>query len=305
MKEDYVKRFLTKDGNTRISIYREEYPENPRGTTDEPFHCEDWSRNYSIMTKNERETKSNDALGLIRYMLERYGNTKEIVKVLRENAKAEKHGEDDDALVYDASRHEWILKSWIARWTDYSGEIHGNCWSEEVSWEIKLKDLDASDIVPYLSDDMIEEFSDEKYFTDGIKIGSYTFDYYGGISFSDSFSTDSEGICWLEKDEFMNYSGCEEERWNSKTLTEIEWLCDEIEAWAENEVYGFVVEEKHRFKLHKEYIDENREDEDTEDEEWEETDSCWGFYGDLYKEENLKWILGSAGFKIEELDEVA
>ena len=303
MAQDYAKRFLTKDGNTRISIYREEYPENPRDMTDEPLHCEDWSRGYSIMNKHEQETKSNDALGLIRYMLDRYGNTKEIINILRENAKADKHEEDDNALVYDASRHEWILKCWIGGWRDYSGEMHGNCWSEEVSWACKLMNLEASDIVPYLSDGMIDIFADERFLTDGVKIGSYSFGYYGGISFSDSFSVDSEGICWLEKDKFLKYSGCKEEYWNSKTLTEVEWLCDEIEAWADNEVYGFVVEKKHRFKLHKEYIDEDKEDEDTEDEEWEETDSCWGFYGELDK--SLERILGSAGFKIDKLEEVA
>ena len=303
MSNELVKRFVTKDGKQRISIYQQDYSENPRHTTDEPLHCEDWSRDYSIMTKQEKETNSENACKWIRYMLERYGNTKEIVKVLRENAKAEKHEEDDDALVYDASRHEWILKSWIARWTDYSGEIHGNCWSEEVSWEIKLKDLDASDIVPYLSDDMIEEFSDEKYFTDGIKIMSYRFGYYGDISFYHEFSTDSEGICWLEKDEFLEYSGNSEDYWK-KDFKDIEFLLEELEAWSDDEVYGFVVEKRHRFKLHKSYIDEDMEDEWTEDEEWEEVDSCWGFYGDINNKDNLINILDCAGYKLEELDEV-
>ena len=283
MANDLVKRFIKKDGSQRISFYRDEYAGNPRDMTDEPFHCEDWERDFSIMNKQERDTKSSSACYLIRYFLERYGNTKEIVKVLRENAKTEKHEEDDNALVYDASRHEWILKCWIARWTDYSGEIHGNCWSEEVSWEIKLKDLDASDIVPYLSDGMVAEFADEKYFTDGIKIGSYTFDYYGGVSFSDSFSTDSEGICWLEKDEFLKYSGNSEEYWKSKSLTEIEFLCEELKAWSKDEVYGFVVEDKITTKIHKEYTNVDKDDEDYEGEEWEESVSCWGFYGELDK----------------------
>lgn len=301
MERDLVKRMVKKDGSQRISFYRDEYAENPRDMTDEPLHCEDWSRNYSIMTKNERNTKSHDALGWIRYMLERYGNTKEIVKVLRDNAKAEKHEEDDDALVYDASRHEWILKCWIARWTDYSGEIHGNCWSEEVSLACKLKNLEASDIVPYLSDGMIDIFADEKYFTDGIKIGSYTFGYYGSISFNDSFGTDSEGICWLEKDEFLKYSGCKEEYWNSKTMTEIEFLCDEIEAWADNDVYGFVVEDCIKSTVHKEYTNVNKEDEDYEEEEWEESDSCWGYYGDI--DEVKVSMFDQAGLDINEFEE--
>ena len=305
MEQNYVKRFLTKDGNERVTIYQEEYAENPRDMTDEPLHCEDWSRDYTIMNKNERESKSHDALGLIRYLLERYGNTKAIIEILRNNAKAEKHEEDDDALVYDASRHEWILKCWIGGWRDYSGEMHGNCWSEEVSWACKLKNLEASDIVPYLSDGMIDIFADERFLTDGIKIGSYSFGYHGGISFCDSFSVDSEGICWLEKDEFLKYSGCKEEYWKDKTLREIEFLLNELEAWGDNDVYGFVVEKRRRFKLHKEYIDEDIEDEDYEDEEWDETDSCWGYYGDIWKKENLENIISEAGFKLEELDEVA
>ena len=301
MERDLVKRFIKKDGSQRISFYRDEYAGNPRDMTDEPLHCEDWLRNYSIMNKQEGETKSDNACKWIRYMLERYGNTKEIVKVLRENAKAEKHEEDDDALVYDASRHEWILKSWIGGWRDYSGEMHGNCWSEEVSWACKLKDLDASDIVPYLSDDMIEEFSDEKYFTDGIKIGSYTFDYYGGISFSDSFSTDSEGICWLEKDEFLKYSGCKEEYWREKTLDEIEWLLDELKAWGDNEVYGFVVEDCIKSIINKRYTNVNKDDEEYEEVEWEETDSCWGFYGKLDK--MISYMFDYTSLKQEDFEE--
>ena len=233
------------------------------------------------MDKHERETKSENACKWIRYMLERYGNTKEIVKVLRDNAKADKHEEDDNALVYDESRHEWILKYWIGGWRDYSGEMHGNCWCEEASWAIKLKDLDASDIVPYLSDDMIEEFSDEKYFTDDIKMMSYSFGYYGEIYFDRGFSTDSEGICWLEKDEFLKYSGHKEDYWKDKSLDEIEWLLDELEAWSEHEVYGFVVEDCIKSRVHKEYMNSDKDEEDYEETEWEESDSCWGFYGEL------------------------
>ena len=202
MANELVKRMVKKDGSQRISFYREEYAGNPRDMTDEPLHCEDWSRDYSIMNKQERETRSENACKWIRYMLERYGNTKEIFKVLFENAKSDKHNEGDNALMYDKSRHEWILNYWNEPWKDYNGEIHGNCWSEEVSFCCKIKNLTVWDIASYLSDEQIDVFADEKYFTDGIKIGSYSFGYYGSISFSDTFSTDSEGICWLEKDEF-------------------------------------------------------------------------------------------------------
>ena len=51
MERDLVKRMVKKDGSQRISFYREEYAENPRDMWDFPLHCEDWSRDYSIMNK--------------------------------------------------------------------------------------------------------------------------------------------------------------------------------------------------------------------------------------------------------------
>ena len=301
MERDLVKRMVKKDGSQRISFYREDYAENPRDMTDEPLHCEDWSRDHSIMNRQERETKSENACKWIRYMIERYGNTKAIVEVLRENAKSDKHDEGDNSLVYDKSRHEWILNYWNEPWKDYNGAIHGNCWSEEVSFCCKLKNLTAWDVASYLSDEQVDAFADKKYFTDGIKMMSYSFGYYGGISFDNEFSTDSEGICWLEKDEFLKYSGHKEEYWNGKTLDEIEWLLDELKAWSDNEVYGFVVEDCIKSKVHKEYTNVDKEDEDYEEEEWEESDSCWGYYGDI--DEVKVSMFDQAGLDINEFEE--
>ena len=303
MANDLVKRFIKKDGSQRISFYREDYAENPRDMTDEPLHCEDWSRDYSIMTKKERENESSDACKLIRHLLERYGNTKEIIALLKTNAKEERHKEEDNALMYDKSRHEWILGYWIEPWKDYNGAIHGNEWSEEVSFCAKLKDLTAWDLVSYLSDKTIEELCDSKYWTDGVKIMSYGFGYYGDISFYHDFSTDSEGICWLEKDEFLKYSGCSEEYWNDKSLDEIEFLLDELEAWSNNEVYGFVVEDCIKSVIHKEYTNSDRDDECYEHEDWEESDSCWGFYGHFDKMQDE--MFDQACIDINEFEEVS
>ena len=99
----------------------------------------------------------------------------------------------------------------------------------------------------------------------------------------------------------MKYSGCNEEYWKDKTLKEIEFLCDELEAWGDNEVYGFVVEKAIRTQVMKTYLNGEREDESYIETEWEETDSCWGFYGEL--EKSLEWILNEAGFKNEDLTE--
>ena len=289
---DYVKRFVKKDGSQRVTIYGEDYAVNPRNTTDEPLHCEDWSREFSIMNKQEREIRYASACEWIRYMLERYGNTKAIFEVLRENASKSEHNEGDNALVYDKGRREWIIYYWNERWTDSYGEIHGNCWSEEASFCCKLKDITAWNVVSYLSDEQIEVFADEKYFTDGIKMMSYRLGYCGEITFSEGVNTESEGICWLEKDEFIKYSGCDEDYWKSKSLKEIEFLIEELIAWSRNEVYGFELEECIKSKIHKEYTNIDKEAEDYEEEEWKEVDSCWGFYGKLDK--ILEYMLSEA-----------
>lgn len=301
MANDLVKRFIKKDGSQRISFFRDEYAENPRCNTDEPLHCEDWSRDYSIMNKSERETKSKNAAELIRYLLARYGDNKKIVKLLKDNYKSEKHDAYDNAISYDRSRREWIVWSWQPTWKDYQGNVYEAHWSEEWAFCINIYDVDIYNIADVLSDEQIDKLCNEKYWTDGIKIMSYSFGYNGKISFCHEFSTDSEGICWLEKDEFLKYSGCDEEYWNGKTLKEIEWLTDELEAWGDNDVYGFVVEDCIRSKVHKEYTNVDKDDEEYEEEEWEESDSCWGYYGDI--DEVKVSMFDQAGLDINEFEE--
>lgn len=300
MKRDLVKRFIKKDGSQRISFYCDEYADNPRCMTDEPLHCEDWSRQYSIM-KDERKTKSEDAGKLIRYLLARYGDNKKIIKALKDNYKSEKHDAYDNALSYDRSRREWIVWSWQPSWKDYQGNVYEAHWEEEWTFSTNIYDVDIYNIADVLSDEQIDTLCNEKYWTDGIKIISYGFGYNGEISFDREFSTDSEGICWLEKDEFLKYSGNNEEYWNGKNLDEIEWLLEELKAWGNNEVYGFVVENCIKSKIHKEYTNVDKEDEDYEEEEWEESDSCWGFYGELDKIKNN--IFDQAGLDINEFEE--
>lgn len=286
MERDLVKRMVKKDGSQRISFYREDYAENPRDMTDEPLHCEDWSRDYSIMNKQEREYKKHSCSDRLRILIGLYGNKDSIIELLKSNAKSGTHTRYENALMYDRSRKEWLLQSWQPTWKDYAGDVYDAHWAEEASFWCKIDNLEMYDLTDYLSDEQIDTLCDEKYWTDGIKIMSYGFGYYGDISFYHDFSTDSEGICWLEKDEFLKYSGCKEEYWNGKSLDEITWLIDTLKAWADNEVYGFVVEDCIKSKVHKEYTNVDKEDEDYEEEEWEESDSCWGFYGELDKREN-------------------
>ena len=299
MEKDLVKRFIKKDGSQRISFYRDLYADNPRYMTDEPLHCEDWLRNFSIMNKQEREYKHSDARTLICSLLGNYGKRETIIDMLIENGKHRTDGKCivDDALVYCRSEKRWNLMKYAMHY-DYETRTNKMGWYLANSYECSKNDIDLCEILEDLCDETINELCYFKYWNDGIKMMSYSFGYYGEISFSNEVSTDSEGICWLEKDEFLEYSGCKEEYWNGKTFDEIEWLLDELKAWSDNEVYGFVVEDCIKSKVHKECTNVDKDDEDYEEEEWEESDSCWGFYGDLEKIEGF--MFDSAGLNKED-----
>lgn len=75
----------------------------------------------------------------------------------------------------------------------------------------------------------------------------------------------------------MKYRGCKEEYWNGKTLDEIESLLDELKAWGDGDVYGFVVEDAIKYKTTRKCLSGNAEDEEYEETEWEEKglNSCW------------------------------
>jgi hypothetical protein len=268
--------------------------------TDEPFHCEDWSRDCSIMNKKEQEYKVSSARIRIERLAGEFGEYKKIIDFLVENGKHMTDGKSvcNNALVYDKSLHGWALKEY----TKWYGEKEHN-WKDASFFDGKKYDIDLYTLLDVVLDGTIDYIA-ENCMTDKVKIMSYGFGYYGDISFYRGFSTDSEGICWLEKDEFLMYNGCKEEYWKNKTLTEIEWLTDELQAWGDGDVYGFVVENRVEYKVHKEYTNVERDDEDYEEVEWEESDSCWGFYGEL-DDEHIGNILDGAGYKKEELDEVA
>lgn len=294
MEKNFEKRFKTKDGRIRISIYRDDYASNPRDMTNEPLHCYDWSRDYSIMSgQDERMSRKDSARSLLMYMLVNYGDYKKIIDTLIK-------GENglDNRLEYDRSAREWVVKEY-SKWF---GEKEF-AWKNATCFECKKVEL--SDYMYEILDDLFESTIDylvEHCMTDKVKMMRYGFGYYGNISFYDDVTCDSEGIAWLEKDEFLKYSGCKEDYWNGKSLDDIEWLIDELRAWGDNDVYGFITEECIKSKIHKEYTNVDKEDEDYEEEEWENTDSCGGFYGDLDK--CTEWIVEQAGFKMEELEEV-
>ena len=299
MERDLVKRFIKKDGSQRISFYREDYAENPRYMWDFPLHCEDWSREYSIMNKHERESKSSSARSLLEYMINNYGDYKKIIDALVDNGKSigNKKFTCGTALVYDKSRKAWVLLGDV---NCYFGSEREDGWYEYNVLDGKKYELDICAITEDATDDAIDYLA-TNCMTDKVKMMSYGFGYYGDVSFYREFSTDSEGIAWLEKDKALK-DWIKEEYWDKEDCYD---LCDgmrnELEAWGDNDVYGFVVENCIKSKVHKEYTNVDKEDEDYEEEEWEESDSCWGFYGELDK--MIPYMFENAGLKQEDLEE--
>lgn len=288
MANDLVKRFIKKDGSKRISFYLDECADSPRDMTDEPLHCCDWERNHSITTKVD--PSYSDARSLIEQMLVWYGRREVIIDALCK-------GIENNRLEYNRSARRWELKEHIKFYSEKEYK-----WYDAEWFDGRKDEIDLGLLVEKCLDSTIDELCDPKYWTDGIKMMSYSFGYNGGISFDREISTDSEGICWLEKDEFLKYSGCKEEYWNGKSLDEIEWLLDELKAWGDNDVYGFVVEDAVRIQGIKTYYNGEREDEPYIDTQWEEHDSCWGFYGEF--DDNLDWMFEHAGLNKEEFEEV-
>ena len=312
MAQEYEKRFYTLDGKTRITIYREEYPESPRDMTDEPFHCEDWSRDRSIMNKKEEESCSSSPRKLLEYMISHYGDHRKIIDTLINEGKKKDAGTElNDILIYNRSERGWSLMSYATHY-DYESRKNKCSWYQEYLFEEKRECLSVDDMLDLLCDSTIE-YIIEHCMTDKVKLASYGFGYYGGISFDNEVSCESEGICWLEKDEFLKYAGGdnsewvkkEEQVWKEKSLTEIEWLCDELDAWSNGYVYGYQIEHKHVVKVTEQHEDGTIKEYERIDWDDDFGDSCWGFYGDLWKEENLNYILESAGLKKEELTEEA
>lgn len=304
MKNELVKRFIKKDGSQRISFYRDVYADNPRNIADEPLHCEDWSRDYSIMTKDLRDSKSSSARKLLEHMINNYGDYKKIIDFIVENGKHMTDGycKCNDALVYNKSEHRWDLMSDMLH---YNSETNKNemGWCLNNHYYEKKYNIDLWLLLDDVCDSTIDYIA-QNFLGDKVKIMSYGFGYNGEISFYRDFSTDSEGICWLEKDEFLKYSGNDEEYWNGKNLDEIEFMIDELKAWSENDVYGFIVEDAVKYKTTRKCLSGNGEDEEYEETEWVEKglNSCWGFYGELDEVECD--MFDNAGLDKEEFEEV-
>ena len=303
MANELVKRMVKKDGSQRISFYREEYAENPRDMTDEPLHCEDFNRGYTIMNNKERANcnRSLSSRSILSYMIREYGDEKKVLDVLFYNGKHMNDGQlkGNDALVYDNSEKCWCLMTYGLHY-NYETCENEFYWYVYDRYYCRKDEINYNEVVDSLSEESVD-YMIENCMTDKVKMAGYNFGYNGEVAFCDEVTSDCDGICWLEKDEFLKYSGCKEDYWKSKSLTEIEFLCEELKAWSNNDVYGFVVEDCIKSKIHKEYTNVDKEDEDYEEEEWEESDSCWGYYGDI--DEVKISMFDQAGLDINEFEE--
>jgi len=299
-----VTKFISKDGKTRVVISQDEYADNPRHMTDEPLHCEDWSRDYSIMNTQERANcnRSSSAKSLLVCLIREYGDHKKVLDVLFENGKHMYDGKavSSDALSFNKSTKKWEHMCYEVHY-NYETKKNEKSWYAYNSFCCKKHEIDVYDVVDSIDDDSAEYLA-ANCMTDKVKMMSYSFGYNGEVTFHDGFDTSSEGIAWLEKDEFLKYSGCDEERWKNNTLREIEYLIGELEAWSNNEVYTISVEHAVRVKSTREYPDGEHETEVREYIKWEDDDCCGGFYGEYDK--MLPFMFEQFGLKQEDFEEV-
>lgn len=303
MANDLVKRFIKKDGSQRISFYLDECTDSPRDRWDFPLHCEDWSSDYSIMNKHERENKSSNARNLLEYMIIHYADWNKVIDFLVDNGKHMSDGncKSNDALVYNKSEHRWDLMSDMLHY-NIATKKYEMGWCLNNHYYEKKYYIDLYGLLEDVCNSTIDYLA-QNILGDKVKIMSYSFGYNGEISFDREFSTNSEGIAWVEKDEALK-DWIEEECWDKEDCYD---LCDgmrmELEAYGNGDVYGFVVEDAVKYKTTRKCLSGNGKDEEYEETIWAEIgiNSCWGFYGELDKVEND--MFEDAGVNKEEFEE--
>lgn len=264
-----IKSFINRDGNVKVSIYREEYPDNPRNTTDFPLHCVDFSQDYSIMLKTDERYRGQREF--LESILGEYGEWKKIIDYLVDSGKHLNDTKCNNALTYNPKEKCWEL----VEYSKYYGEKEFS-WKQQETYYGSKYDIDIYSLLQDVTDSTINNLLG--FLTDEIKITSFGFCYDGSMYFEDSIDTDNTGFIWLNKTEYLKYTGANEESWKDIKLTEGE--CKEIKAWTENEVYCFEVEKGTKFHNTKTNI-ETGETSETDTTEWTVIDSCGGFYGDM------------------------
>lgn len=276
---------VSADKKYRLTVRYEECADHPLDVCDFPLHMDDWHRDYSanptIRHRDPSKREHADSMeACMRDLLCSYGDTKKIVDLLVANYQKTEHERYEVGLTYDRSRKEWLVMQWQPKWKAYDGTVYEAHWAEETSLCCKREYIYLGDVADYLSEDDLADMIN-KCLTDECKVMSYSFGYQGSMSFDAEVDANNEGLAWLVKSEAVG---------DGKWLTEEQWATEdcytlstgereEIEAWAEGNVFWFEVEKNVRWKVHRECLSEEREAEDFEQEEWEHVDSCGGFYG--------------------------
>lgn len=274
-REDLIKRFESTDGMTRIDIVYDTFADNPMVMTDEPLHIMDWCREYSLMTTGERK----NAESLCKSLLYKYGDANKVIAILScETNTRPTHDINEQCLVYDAKKDETTLRCWCKCYG-----MEKCAWVTDESFKGKPQDIDFDSLVGLLTDETIRDLFDGNVLDDNIRWLVYSFDGCGHVTFRVGNPFDSDGVIYLDKKEFLDYSGCEESYWDEHGMRYIERsLIEEFEAWTRGEVYAYIVEVRHDYEVTRKCVNRNDVPETkTKETEWEQTDSCFCFYGDI------------------------
>lgn len=265
-----IKSFINRDGNVKVTIYNEEYPDNPRNTTDFPLHCVDFSQDYSIMVKTD--DRYREQREFLEHILAQYGDFRKIIDYLMNDGVMDE-SKCNNAISFGPKSKTWML--W--EYSKFYGEQNFT-WRSIESYDGATRyDIDLYSILENVTDSTINKLL--SYLTDDIKITSFGFCYDGSMYLVNPIDIDNTGFIWLNKTEYLKYPGASEDTWKELKIAEL-GECKELFAWCNNEVYCYEVEKGTKFHNTKTNI-ETRETSESDSMEWTVIDSCSGFYGDM------------------------
>lgn len=273
-----IKLFTNENNTMRLKVFVDEYAEHPLDFFSLRLHVQDFSREYTLEKRRNLSTSSN-IRSLICHLLTEYGDRSAMVEELIANGKreADERKDIDCFLEYTRSRSAWTLYKYVDSY-GHGGPVAIEDYECTRRW---LEDV-LYDILEEVTDQTLEAFMDS-YLLPRIKVCAYSFDYEGGVNFSDRVTCDADGLAWLLHDEVVG-DGKEltEEDWQQHTC---QWCAANVieyaKAWSRGEVYTCVLEKRVAFHVTKVCTSEERETQEYDTEEWEVEDSLGGFYGDL------------------------
>jgi len=262
MEQNLIATYHDEQKKYRLKIYRD-VDCGSDGPLNWGWHLNfaDHDRNYSLDKQKNGEPMSN-----LRYLVSRYADAKKVRRWLKAKDERTKHGED--YAEYDRSGNVWRL---------FSKGYGGDYYQETYFTPQDFKTADSY-LLEQLSDDCICTIANTM-MGDGVKMASYSFNYYSGEpGFDDEVSENMTGLMWIEKSDYLKDNGGNDERWHLPMTELMAGMIDSLQRWARGDVYGFELEKAVKWQVHRECLSEEREPEDYEETDWEFVDSCWGYY---------------------------